>query len=197
MPHRTHSDLDEAVAREAVDPATLIAENASLRDRLLRALADAENTRRRAERAAEEARQYAISDFARELLAVADNLQRTIAAAELHTPETVEDAALIEGVRATERALMHTLERFGIRKIEALGAPFDPNLHEAVMEVDDPEHEPGTVVRVVEDGYTIHDRLLRPARVFVAKRRADAPTPSDVQAHSRSPGRRSDRPVAK
>jgi len=193
----THSNVDEAVAAEAVDPATLIAENASLRDRLLRALADAENTRRRAERAAEEARQYAISDFARELLAVADNLQRTSAAAERHTPETVEDAALIEGVRATERVLMHTLERFGIRKIEALGAPFDPNLHEAVMEVDDPEHEPGTVVRVVEDGYTIHDRLLRPARVFVAKRRADPPTPSDVQAHSRSPGRRSDRPVAK
>ena len=83
MPHHM---VDEAVAAEAVDPATLIAENKSLRDRLLRALADAENTRRRAERTAEQARQYAISDFARELLVVADNLQRTIDAAERRTP---------------------------------------------------------------------------------------------------------------
>jgi molecular chaperone GrpE len=182
MPHHM---VDEAVAAEAIDPATLIAENKTLRDRLLRALADAENTRRRAERTAEEARQYAISDFARELLVVADNLQRTIDAAERRTPETVEDAALIEGVRATERLLMQTLERFGVRKIEAVGQPFDPNLHEAVMEVDDPERPPGTVVRVVEDGYTIHDRLLRPARVFVAKRdRTDTPPQSDAEAPS-------------
>jgi molecular chaperone GrpE len=171
-----HSVVDEAVATEAVDVATLVAENASLRDRLLRALADADNTRRRAERTAEEARQYAISDFARDLLTVADNLQRTIAAAERHNPETVEDAALIEGVRATDRILQHTLERFGIRKIDALGRRFDPTLHEAVMEVDDHSQSPGTVVRVVEDGYTIHDRLLRPARVFVARRRAQAPS---------------------
>jgi hypothetical protein len=92
-----HSMVDESVATEAVDPATLVAENASLRDRLLRALADAENTRQRAQRAAEDARQYAIADFARELLTVSDNLQRTIDAAERHQPETVEDAALIEG----------------------------------------------------------------------------------------------------
>jgi molecular chaperone GrpE len=94
-----HSNVDEAVVQEAVDVATLIAENASLRDRLLPALADAENIRRRAERTAEEARQYAISDFARELLMVADNLERTIAAAAERT-ETVEDDALIEGVAA-------------------------------------------------------------------------------------------------
>jgi molecular chaperone GrpE len=177
-----HSVVDEAVATEAVDAATLVAENASLRDRLLRALADAENTRRRAERTAEESRQYAISDFARELLTVADNLQRTITAAERHGPETVEDAALIEGVRATDRILQHTFERFGIRKIDALGRRFDPTLHEAVMEVDDNSWPPGTVVRVVEDGYTIHDRLLRPARVFVARRRAQAPSTQPEEA---------------
>ena len=116
----SHSNVDEAVATEAVDVATLVAENASLRDRLLRALADAENTRRRAESAAAEARKYAIADFGRELLAVADNLQRTIAAAS-RSPETVEDQALIEGVRATERLLEHTFSRFGIQKIDALG----------------------------------------------------------------------------
>jgi molecular chaperone GrpE len=180
-----HNMVDEAVAAESIDPAMLIAENESLRDRLLRSLADAENTRRRAERTAKEAGQYAISDFARELLMVADNLQRTIDAAERRAPETIEDAALIEGVRATARLLTHTLAHFGIQKIEAVGQPFDPNLHEAVMEVDDPEHSPGTVVRVVEDGYTIHDRLLRPARVFVAKRdRTDTPAQSDAEAPS-------------
>jgi molecular chaperone GrpE len=172
-----HSNVDEAVAQEAVDVATLIAENASLRDRLLRALADAENTRRRAERTAEEARQYAISDFARELLTVVDNLKRTIAAAAQH-PETVEDDTLIEGVRATERLLEQTLSRFGVRKIDALGKRFDPSLHEVVMEADNASQPPGTVIRVVEDGYTIHDRLLRPARVVVARRGLNATSAS-------------------
>jgi molecular chaperone GrpE len=185
-----HSNVDEEVAQEAVDVATLIAENASLRDRLLRALADAENIRRRAERTAEEARQYAISDFARELLMVADNLERTIAAAAERT-KTVEDDALIEGVCATKRLLEQTLSHFGVRKIEALGKRFDPSLHEAVMEADDPSQPPETVVRVVEDGYTIHDRLLRPARVVVARRglkktAASQPEPAEAEGGPRS-----------
>src|SRR3982074_741857 len=120
MPHR---DVEEAIAKEAVDTATLVAENQSLRDRLLRALADVENTRRRAERTAEDARQYAISDFARQILVVADNLKRTIAAAQ--RPETAEDAALIEGVRATERLLPLLPTQFGAPRIEALGQPID------------------------------------------------------------------------
>jgi molecular chaperone GrpE len=167
MPHRIE---DETIATEAVDVGTLVAENAALRDRLLRALADAENTRRRAERGAEEVRKYAIADFARELLIVVDNLHRTIVAAESQGPVTPESAALIEGVRATLRVLMRTLERFGVRRIEALGVRFDPNVHEAIMEVDDPSQPPGTVTRVVEDGYTINERLLRPARVIVSRR---------------------------
>ena len=186
MPHR---DVDEAIAKEAVDTATLAAENRSLRDRLLRALADVENTRRRAERTAEDARQYAISDFAREVLVVADNLKRTIAAAQ--RAETVEDAALIEGVRATERLLEHTLTQFGVRRIEALGQRFDPALHEAVMEVDEPSQPPGTIVRVVEDGYTIHGRLLRPARVFVARRGANANSASELEPAEAEPSSRS------
>lgn len=167
MPHRIE---DETIATESVDVGTLVAENAALRDRLLRALADAENTRRRAERSAEEVRKYAIADFARELLIVVDNLHRTIVAAESQGPVTPESAALIEGVRATLRVLMRTLERFGVRRIEALGVRFDPNVHEAIMEVDDPSQPPGTVTRVVEDGYTINERLLRPARVIVSRR---------------------------
>jgi molecular chaperone GrpE len=173
MAQRVHSAEDEAVAVEAVDPATLLAENQSLRDRLQRALADAENTRRRAERSLDEMRQYATANFAREMLSVEDNLRRAIDSAERNPVKSVEDAALLEGVRSTERMLMQALARFGVQKIEA-GAPFDPGLHEAVLEVDDPERQPGTVAEVLEDGYTIHGRLLRPARVAVVKRRTEA-----------------------
>jgi molecular chaperone GrpE len=140
-----HSRNEARPPEECADAEALAAENASLRDRILRALADAENTRRRAERTVQDTSKYAIADFARELLAVADNLQHTVAVAERHSSEAVEDEALLAGVRATERMLMHALERFGVGKIEALGAPFDPALHEAVMEVDDGLYPPGSV----------------------------------------------------
>ena len=175
---RPHSIEDEAVATEAVDVGTLLNENVSLRDRLLRALADAENTRRQASRTAGDARRFALADFARELLIVVDNLERTIDAADAQAPLTSENAALIEGVQATLRVLLRTLERFGVRRISAFGKRFDPNLHEAVMQVDDSAEQPGTVTQVVEQGYTIHDRLLRPARVVVSKRRA--PTEPEI-----------------
>jgi molecular chaperone GrpE len=184
MPQTVMEDAGSA-ADERIDVSALQAENASLQDRLLRALAEAENTRRRAERAVQDARQYAISDFARELLAVADNLQRTIEAAERHGSQSPQEAALLEGVRATERQLLQVFERFGVRKIEAEGAPFDPNLHEAVMQEEDMSHPPGTVIRVLEDGYTIHGRLLRPARVVVSKRSANAPPPQEAAATGR------------
>ena len=160
-----------AEADNTAKSATPAAENASLRDRLLRSLADAENTRRRAERSAADARQYAISDFAAELLAVVDNLQRAIASAEDRPEQTPGEAALLDGVRATQRLLLATLNRFGVRKIDVLGAPFDPALHEAIIEVEDESRPPRRVVSVLEDGYTIHDRLLRAARVAVAKPR--------------------------
>ena len=170
---------------ESVTPA---AENASLRDRLLRSLADAENTRRRAERTAADARQYAISDFAAELLAVVDNLQRAIASAEDQPEQMPLEAALLDGVRATQRLLLATLARFGVRKIDALEAPFDPALHEAIIEVEDESRPPRSVVSVLEDGYTIHDRLLRAARVAVAKPRPQ-PAPDDEAAAAPEAGR--------
>jgi molecular chaperone GrpE len=134
-------------------------------DRLVRAVAEAENARRRAERTAAEARQYAIGDFARDLLIVADNLQRALSVAEAGGPGA--DKALVEGVRATDRLLKSAMERYGIQKIDSLGTPFDPKLHEAVMVIDDEAREPGTIVEVAEEGYMLNDRLLRPARVFV------------------------------
>jgi molecular chaperone GrpE len=145
-------------------PASPLEDDAEARsDRLLRALADAENARRRAERTAVEARQFAIGDFARDLLSVADNLERalkTAAGSESH-------AVIIEGVAATHRQLMQMLERYGVSKIDSLEQAFDPKLHEAVMVIDDHAREPGQIVEVVEDGYMLHERLLRPARVVV------------------------------
>lgn len=173
MPHK---NLDEAVATEAVDVGTVVAENAALRERLLRALADAENTRRRAEREKDEVRRYSIAEFARELLIVADNLQRTLIASKARQ---VADPALIEGAHATLRVLIQTLERFGVRPIEALDRRFDPTLHEAIMEADDPSRPPGTITQVVEEGYTIGDRLLRPARVVVSKCPTNAAPPRE------------------
>ena len=147
--------------------AALQAENAALQDRVLRAFAEAENTRRRAERDLEEERQFAVTGLARELLPVLDNLRRAIVASE---QTSSQGASLIDGVRATERLLMGVLQRVGVQRVDALGAPFDPSRHEAMMEVDDPSTAPGAVADVMEDGYVIHDRLLRPARVSVTRR---------------------------
>ena len=171
-------DGPELEARETL----LSTENAALRDRLLRALAEVENTRRQAERTASDARRYAVLELAREMLGVADNLQRAIAAAEGQQHRLAEDASLIEGVRAIERMLESTFERFSIRKISALAAQFDPNLHEAVMEVDDASSPPGTVAKVFEDGYTLHGRLIRPARVAIVRRRSNSSKVRDAEA---------------
>ncbi len=147
------------------DPASEIA---ALRERLMRALAETENTRRQGERRAQDAQQYAITNFARELLQVVDNLRRAIDASAAD-PESGKSDGLIAGVAATDRILTQVLNRFGVEEIKALDAPFDPRKHEAVMETDQTEQPPGSVVQVLENGYTIHDRLLRPARVVVAK----------------------------
>ena len=173
-PTDSQTPPDEATA--APDIAVLQAENASLQDRLLRALADSENVRRRADRAALDARNFAVADLSRELLAVVDNLRRAMAAAEDRAVDNEGTAALLEGIRAIERSLLGTLERFGIRTIEARGSPFDPLRHEAILEVHDPGRSPGSVVDVMEEGYTIHDRLLRPAKVSVTRSRTTAAT---------------------
>ena len=160
-------------------------ENKKLKDQLLRALADAENTRRRAERDRDDAMKYSISNFARHLVTVADNLRRAIAAVsdDLKSADPrIEN--LMTGVEAIERDLLAAFERVGIRKITALGHPFNANQHEVMFEGPSAGAIPGTVIQVVEEGYTIHDRLLRPARVGVAKA-ADGGGPShtvDTQA---------------
>jgi molecular chaperone GrpE len=149
--------------------AALQAENTALQDRILRALAEADNTRRRAARDVADERLFAVTGLARALLPVLDNLRRAIVASE-HPAS--QGASLVDGVRATERLLIGALEGAGVRRIEARGAPFDPSRHEAMMEVEDPATAPGTVHDVMEDGYLLHDRLLRPARVTVTRQGA-------------------------
>ncbi len=149
-------------------PPEAAAQIAQLKDQVLRALAEAENTRRRAQKEREDTAKYAVANFAREMLNVSDNFRRALDA----TPKNTTDEALknlITGIEATERQLLAALDRFGIKKLEPLGQPFDPNFHRVMMEVDDPEQKAGTVVQVLQPGYAIHDRLLREALVAVAK----------------------------
>lgn len=149
-------------------------EAAQLKDQLLRALAEVENTRRRAQREVEDARKYAVANFARDVLTVADNLSRALAAVPEDAVGGDDLKALVDGMSLTERELLAMLERHGIRKIEPKGEKFDHNLHQAMFEVESPDAEPGTVVEVAQAGYVIGDRLLRPAMVGVAKRKAPA-----------------------
>ncbi|MEY4880537.1 MAG: nucleotide exchange factor GrpE [Pseudomonadota bacterium] len=156
---------------EADEVEILRAEIAALKDRSLRALAEAENTRKRAEREREEMKQFAIARFARDLLSVSDNLARALAALPGDARDGASDAlkAILDGIEATERELQAVLGRHGVKPIEAAGAKFDPNLHQAIAEVPSAAQAPGTVVTVVQGGYTIGERLLRPAMVTVAK----------------------------
>src|ERR1700738_4066274 len=161
------NDVDPTPSGKSQD-ADLSSEIASLRERLMRALAETENTRRQGERQVQEAQQYAITNFARELLQVVDNLRRAIEAGTTDADAKTEDG-LMEGVAATDRILTQILNRFGVEEVKALNEPFDPMKHEAVMEMDETEQPPGSVVQVLENGYMLRDRLLRPARVVGAK----------------------------
>ncbi len=164
---------EEAIAEapaEAGDEVTRArTEIASLKDQLLRALAEAENTRRRAAREREETSKYAITGFARDLLTVVDNLRRALDALPEESRKDENLAAFVEGIEMTEREFLSVLERHGIRRIDPMGERFDHRYHQAMYEVEDAEHDAGTVVDVMQAGYLIADRLLRPAMVAVAK----------------------------
>jgi molecular chaperone GrpE len=150
---------------------------AQLKDQLLRALAEAENTRRRAQKEREDTAKFAVSGFAKEMLGVADNFQRALEALpQDEAPNAGAIKNLVAGIAATDRQLQAAMGRFGITRMEPLGKPFDPNFHRVMMEVDDPEYPPGIVVKVLQPGYMIHDRLLREALVAVAKGGATAST---------------------
>ena len=149
------------------------AEIADLKDRLLRAAAETENVRRRLEREKQDATAYAVTGFARDLLGVVDNLRRALDAIPADARENDEAVKnIITGVEMTERELLNTLQRHGVARIEAQGQKLDPNRHQAMIEVDHDDAEPGTIVQELQAGYMLKDRLLRPALVSVAKPRA-------------------------
>jgi len=174
------STSEEEIRREFN---SLRAEADAQKDRALRALAEVENVRKRLERERDDARTYSVTRFARDLLTVADNLTRALAAmpadARAQADESVK--AVIDGVEATERELQAVLGRHGIKPVEAQGQRFDPHLHQAIAEVPAQGAEPGTVVNVVQPGYVIGDRLLRPAMVTVAKAASARPNGEAAQ----------------
>src|SRR5215471_7923747 len=186
---------DTQAATSADPTAELAREAADLKDRLLRSLAEMENLRRRTDRQVDDARVYGIANFARDILGMADNMRRALDAV---TPELRESAdtavkALIEGVELTERELLRVLEKHGVKKLEPLGNKFDPNLHQAMYEVPDPSVPSGTVAQVVQAGYTIGDRVLRPALVAVTKggpKAAAAPANDNAGEQTTDDGRR-------
>jgi molecular chaperone GrpE len=174
-------ETPEPAAAPAPEPdyAALLAEKdaeiAELKDRLLRQIAESENMRRRLEKEKADANVYALRSFARDLLAVADNLGRAL---QSMPPSAADDPALknvLVGVEMTEKELMSVFQRFGILRIEAEGQKLDPNRHQAMAEVEHGEVPPGHVVQVFQAGFTIKDQLLRPAMVTVAKAGAGSP----------------------
>ena len=175
----------EAVPPDAEELSEIAAEGpdaeiVELKDKLLRALAEMENLRRRAQKDREDALKYAAANFARDMLSVADNLRRAIdSIPEDGDPDSAAMAAFVEGVALTEKELLSSLERHGITRIDPLGQKFDPQFHEAMFEAPVPGAEGGTVFQVLETGYLIHDRLLRPAKVGVVKAAPDAAGPGE------------------
>lgn len=166
----------------------LKAEIADLKDKLLRAMAEVENIRRRAERDKQDASQFAITRFARDMLGVADNFSRAM----LACPQDAREAAdpkikgILEGVEATERQLLSTLENFGVKVIDTTDGKFDPNLHQAIAEVPDAEKPKGAIVSVVQTGFKIGERLLRPAMVTVSSGPAPQAAPAEAAAEKKA-----------
>lgn len=174
-PSQSEAQPEPPLQPDAAPPSTdLSAELADVKDQLLRALAEVDNVRKRGERAAQDARVFAIERFARDLMGVADNLQRALQTA----PESSDEAVstLVEGVRMTERALLETFSRHGLKPVGAKGDRFDPNLHQAVAQTpsDAPE---GSVAEVFQLGFVLGERTVRPAMVAVSTGGASATEP--------------------
>ncbi|PTB84119.1 nucleotide exchange factor GrpE [Marinobacter vinifirmus] len=165
----TDAEAEGGEAANADPVAALEAEVAELKDRLLRAAAEVENTRRRAKKDVEDASNYAVTKFARDLLDVGDNLRRALEAAGNDANADPAMKTLIDGVEMTEKSLLKAFEQNGIEKLEPLGEKLDPNQHQAVFEMPNPAYPDGHVAQVMQAGYVLKGRLLRPAMVGVTK----------------------------
>ncbi len=167
-----------SLAAEQPDPvAEAMREAADYKDKLLRTLAEMENLRKRTEREVADARLYGNASFARDVLQVADNMERAFEAVgpELREQGDAKVKALVEGVELTERELLKVLEKHGVKKFSPVSERFDPNLHQAMYEVENPELPAGHVAQVIQAGYMLSDRVLRPALVAVVKAQPKAP----------------------
>jgi len=166
MPDDPEPNSVEALTKEVADS----------RDRMLRTLAEMENLRKRTQKEVADARVYGVSKFAGDIVDIADNLQRALDAVPADAKASADPGlkALIEGVELTERSLLNALEKHGVKKVDPTGEKFDPNFHQAMYEVPDASVSSGTVVQVVQAGYTIGERVLRPALVGVSKGGAKA-----------------------
>ena len=164
--NREHGEPDPFKVLEALQ-----AENVELKDRSLRTLAEMENLRRRTEREVADAKAYGVTSFARDMLTFADNLSRAIEAVPAAAREAADPRlqSFVQGIELTERDFLSRLARFGVKKLEPMGKRFDPNMHEALFEVPDESVPSGTVMQVVEQGFAIGDRVLRPAKVGVSR----------------------------
>ena len=171
-PAGDQSPETQAEAPAELDPIEVLkAENAEVKDKFLRLAAEMDNLRRRTEREVKDAKTYSAAAFARDMLSVSDNLRRALDAIPAETRAAGEAGlmALVEGVEMTERAMLSALERHGVKKIEPAGQKFDPHFHQAMFEVPNADLPNNTVIQVVQDGYVIGERVLRPAMVGVSK----------------------------
>lgn len=196
-PDESAFEFDDAVEQDAA--ATIASEieqiqneNADMKDRLLRLAADMENLRARTKREITDAKSFAIANFARDMLGVSDNLRRAIEAVTEEQREAAGEAFknLIEGVELTEKSMLTTMERHGVKLLEPEGQRFDPNFHQAMFEVPNTEVPNNTVVQVVQAGYQIGERVLRPAMVGVAK---GGPKQPAVEAEPGPPNEQAER----
>ncbi len=184
---------EPSLAADTIDATDHARVAAEYKDKLLRVLAEMENLRGRTAREIADTRAYGISAFARDILAVADNMHRALQTLDVELREKADAGvkALLDGVELTERELHKVLEKHGVKKFEPLGEKFDPNLHQAMFEVPDPSVPAGTVAQVVQPGYMIGERVLRPALVGVAKGgpkpTAEAPANDNIGERSRDP----------
>ena len=182
-------ELEEAFDPETADGATLLAKYRELEaelsethERVLRTAADAENFKKRLQREKEEQTRYANESLMRELLPVIDNLERALE----HSEAGADQGGLLEGLNMTLKGLLDTLTRFGCTPVEAAGKPFDPNFHEAVSQEESTDHEPNTVLRELQKGYMLKERLLRPAMVLVSKRTSQQDTETREQTTAKA-----------
>ncbi len=189
------SEMETEAAEAEPDPLELLrTENAELKDRFLRLAADMDNLRRRTERDVKDAKSYSVAGFARDMLSVSDNLRRALDAISDEDKQAGDTGlnALIEGVEMTERAMLSALERHGVKKLEPEGQKFDPNFHQAMFEIPNADVPNNTILQVVQAGYTIGERVLRPAMVGVSKGGPKAMAEAATEAAAQSEDNKGD-----